>query len=376
MGSSPQRGRRTVCVLVVMLLMGGLLRSDVSAASTPVKAGDLGATTHTIVGGIAGGQLLYRLPLEARERQLSTIQASGLRFVRSDLFWAEVEPRPGVYRWAQADSFMTGLARHHLDWLIILDYSAPWAARQPSVQVSPPSKQVYYLAYSRAVARRYGYGGVFWRERPRLPRYPVTAFEVWNEPNSSTFWKPNPEPSAYARLYIATRHMLHKVDPGVEVISGGLAAYPVQTSYYFIHAMFSAEPSLRKELDAFGWHAYAPNVATAIDRIHTVRAILRAEGAGQVPIEISEFGWPTSGNNAVSEAVRAEDLSTFVNAVVTSGCGVGLMAAYDWLTPEENSADFQDWFGLANLDDTMKPAGLSYTSAVQAAANEAEKGSC
>jgi hypothetical protein len=362
--------------LVLALLMGCLLWSGVLASSTPAKVSDLGASTHTLVGGIAGGQILYRLAPTARERQLSAIQTNGLRFVRTDLFWAEVEPRPGVFRWVQADAFMAALARHHLDWLIILDYSSPWAARQPNLQTSPPGKNVYYLEYARAVARRYGYGGVFWKEHSRLPKYPVTAFEVWNEPDSSTFWTPTPEPAAYARLYVATRRILHEVDPGVEVISGGLAAYPVQASYYFIHAMFSAVPSLRKELDAFGWHAYAPNAATAIERIRTVRAILRAEGAGQVPIEITEFGWPTSGIDAVSEAVRAEDLSTFVHAVASSGCGVGIMSAYDWLTSEENAADYQDWFGLANLNDTVKPAGLAYTSAVQAAANETETGSC
>jgi hypothetical protein len=78
----------------------------------------------------------------------------------------------------------------------------------------------------------------------------------------------------------------------------------------------------------------------------------------------------------VSEPARAEDLSTFVRVVASSGCGVGLVSADDWLTSEENSANYQDWFGLADLNDTIKPAGLAYTSAVQTAANEAESGGC
>lgn len=367
---------KQACISILVLLVGILGWGKVFASTSQDTIGDLGASTHTVIGGIEGGETLYRLPVEARERQLSTISESGLRFVRTNLSWAEVQPQPGVFHWAQTDSFMAALAKHHLDWLVILAYSAPWAASQPGIEASPPAQLAAYLAYVRAVARRYGRNGFFWKRHPGLPKDPVTAFEVWNEPNSIRFWQPNPNPDAYAHLYLATRRVLHEVDPQVEAISAGLAPHGTQPSYSYIHAMFHAEPSLRHNLDAFGWHAYAPDAVADMAQVRSVRAILRKEGASNVPIELTEFGWPTAGFGAIPEATRADDLSTFARLVSSSDCGVGLVSAYAWLTPEENPVDNEDWYGLAKLQGTLKPSGLAYTVAVRKAADKPEAGHC
>ena len=140
--------------------------------------------------------------------------------------------------------------------------------------------------------------------------------------------------------------------------------------------MFRAVPTLRHNIDAFGWHAYAPDAAAAVARLRTVRAILRREGAPDVPIYITEFGWPTAGSRSISEAKRAQDLSTFVHLVASSGCGVGLISAYAWLTKEEDPTNRENWYGLANFDGTLKPAALSYAAAVRETADTAEASGC
>jgi polysaccharide biosynthesis protein PslG len=370
------RRHHPLVIAVIVVLASGFLWSESFAAAQPESAGDLGSSTHKITGGIAAGHTLYDLSGAAREQQLAAIRASGLRFVRTDLSWAQVQPHPGAFQWSQTDSFMAALASHHLDWLVILDYSAPWDESQPNAQDSPPAGLSNYLAYVRATARRYGRNGSFWRQHPHLPRLPVTTFEIWNEPNEAAFWQPAPDAEAYARLYLAARHVLHEVDPQVEVISGGLIPYPLQSSYAYIRAMFHAEPSLRRALDAFGWHPYAANAKEAMSQVRSVRAILREEGAPRVPIELTEFGWSTAGSSATPENMRTKDLSIFVHLVASSDCGVGLVSAYAWLTSEDSPASTEDWYGLANPNATLKPAGVSYTTAVREAAGRPETGTC
>lgn len=370
------RQRHTLVISILVMLASGLWCSESFAADQLKLVGDLGSSTHTITGGIAAGHTLYDLPGAAREQQLAAIRASGLRFVRTDLPWAQVQPHPGAFQWSQTDSFMAALASHDLDWLVILDYSAPWDESQPNAQSSPPANLSDYLAYVRAVASRYGRNGSFWRQHPYLPRLPVTAFEVWNEPDKATFWQPAPDAGAYARLYLTAHRVLHEVDPQVEVISGGLSPYPLQSSYAYIRAMFHAEPSLRRALDAFGWHPYASDTKEAMSQVRSIRAILREEGVPHVPIELTEFGWSTAGSIATPEKVRTEDLSAFVHLVSSSGCGVGLVSAYAWLTSEGSPVNAEDWYGLADPNDTLKPAGVSYTSAVREVADRPETGSC
>src|SRR5947208_14937959 len=131
---------------------------------------------------------------------LRAVRASGIEQARTDAFWMWAEPRPprrGVhhYDWRRLDAVAAALARHRLRWLPILDYSAIWAATYRGNYHSPPRNNADYAAYARAFARRYGRGGSFWRRHPRLPRLPVTDYEIWNEPNNGQFfWKPQPHP--------------------------------------------------------------------------------------------------------------------------------------------------------------------------------------
>lgn len=53
-------------------------------------------------------------------------------------------------------------------------------------------------------------------------RFPqAAAIEIWNEPNLSGFWKPEPQPERYAGLVASAYEAIKAADPGIQVIAGG-----------------------------------------------------------------------------------------------------------------------------------------------------------
>ena len=55
-----------------------------------------------------------------------------------------------------------------------------------------PPRRYTDLGEFALLARRYGPGGSFWDRHPRLPRLPVRAWQVWNEPNLPVFGRRDP----------------------------------------------------------------------------------------------------------------------------------------------------------------------------------------
>jgi hypothetical protein len=265
------------------------------------------------------------------------------------------------------------LAQHGLTWLPILDYSAPWAQSIPGQDHSPPRSAADYAAYARAFAARYGAGGTFWRLHPEMAPLPVTAIEVWNEPDSGEFWSPRPDAAGYARLYAATRDAVHAVDPTARVIVGGLV-----DAAGFLPAMIGARPSGTGEVDGVAVHPYGtPDVV--LGKVRAARGTLAALGLGNVPLYVTEVGWTTSPPGAldyVPAARRPAWIEQTVRALSGGWCGVAATVLYTWVTPQRNPADSQDWFGIHDPDGASTPSSVAFTAGGRAAAATSPAAPC
>lgn len=298
---------------------------------------------------------------------LDAVRDSGIRQARSDAFWMWAEPSAPVdgvhsYDWSRLDAEAGALAQRGLRWLPILDYSALWAASDPSDYHSPPTSNADYAAYAGAFAARYGVGGSFWAEHPELDPLPVTTYEIWNEPNGAWFWRPAPDAAAYADMYLNARAAIKAVDPSATAVVGGLVA-----DASFVEAMYTARPELRGNVDAVGWHPYAPTVAGAIGSVRALRRSLEQLGDRLVPIHLTEVGWPTSGQGrdiVLGEEERAVALEATTEALARSDCGVEAVIPYTWTTPERDATDIEDWYGLRHPDGRPSPSSDAYARVV------------
>lgn len=327
----------TAAVIVVLVTGGGNPRRPAAGQA------QLGANVNLLFNG---GHV-RRAEIDA---QLQALRSTGATIARSDALWELSEPAPPAggrhrYDWRFDDQIAGSLAAHRLRWLPIIDYSPPWARSIPGLDHSPPGSDAAYAAYAAAVAARYGPGGTFWREHPGLPAVPVAQLEIWNEPDSALFWNPRPDPGRYARLYLAARDAIHAADPSAVVLVGGLT-----DASGFLPAMVSADPAVRRAIDAVAIHPYAAAPPAVLARVAQARRTLDGLGLASVALYVTEFGWTTSPRGALDWApdrLRPGYIQATLEALARSGCGLAAATLYTWFSPRRDPADSEQWFGIS-----------------------------
>jgi polysaccharide biosynthesis protein PslG len=302
--------------------------------------------------------------------QLRALHATGATVARSDALWEAAEPTApagGVHRydWSFDDAIAGTLAEHGLQWLPIIDYTAPWAQSVAGVDHSPPASAGDYAAYAGAVAARYGAGGAFWREHPDLTALPVDTYEIWNEPDNQVFWRPTPDAGRYADLYATARNAIAAVDPKAAVIVGGLAHIAS-----FLPAMLTARPDLRGHIDGIGLHPYGANPFAVLANVVKARRVLAAVGLDAVPLYITEVGWttdPPSNPNFLPERLRPGYITSTLAALGHLNCGVAATVFYTWVTPERDPHNGEDWFGIHGPAGAGTPDSAAFAEGLRRA---------
>src|SRR5215470_10198338 len=94
-----------------------------------VRARPATPTTARSPFGIAWG-MLYGIPDGQRHAFMPELRRLGAGFTRVNLFWSQLEPEPGRYRWDDLDALLA--QTRSPDGLIVTLYGAsPWATRTP-----------------------------------------------------------------------------------------------------------------------------------------------------------------------------------------------------------------------------------------------------
>jgi hypothetical protein len=329
----------------------------------PPSTEQFGASVNRLFNG--GGYTAAQI-----DSQLAALAQTGATLARSDALWEAAEPAPPAagahrYDWSFGDQIAGALAAHALRWLPIIDYSAPWAQSIPGQDHSPPSPPAAYAAYAAAFAQRYGTGGSFWQSHPELHPQPVDTYEIWNEPDNPAFWSPKPDAAAYAALYARAREAIAAVQPGARVIVGGLT-HPRA----FVPAMLAADPALRGQIDGVGIHPYGRTPGRVLHAVRGARLELDSLGLAKVPVYITELGWTTRPPGALDylpERLRPGYIERTTSELGHVDCGVAATILYTWVTPERDSADAQDWFGIHPPGGGSSPDTDAFTAGLRAA---------
>jgi polysaccharide biosynthesis protein PslG len=354
------RGRISALVAVAAVLASGVAATNASAG----VADDLfGVNVQQVFSGSTSSW----------QPRLAAIANGGVQLGRIDARWSNVEPNAPTngshtYNWAMYDAIAQAMAQHGIRWYPIVDYSTSWSGvtAGDSNSAVAPDHVSDFTAYAAAFAQRYGRGGSFWKSHPSLPQLPVTSYEIWNEENSTVFWRPQDDaPERYADLYMAARDAIKAVDSQADVVVGGLALGGYgggADEITFLQRMFAHRPDLKDHVDGVGLHPYQADVADTEMRIARFRQALDQLAGPQVPIEVTEVGWATT---AVSDADRGADLAQLAQDLPRSDCNIDRFIPYTWITEEQDGSNSEQWFGIANADGTVKASGQGYLNAVQ-----------
>lgn len=307
--------------------------------------------------GVAESQLYFMTPEEVNTA-LDTMQSLGVTQFRMFVPWRAVEPAPGVYDWTNVDKVIDAAEARGMAVLAAVTSTPTWASDNQTSAYGAPNDPADFGTFMGALATRYGAGA----GDPESAR--ISAYEIWNEPQSYVFWNPKPDPAAYTELLKAAYTAIKAVDPSGTVVGGVVTAgrtvgdlniSPVE----FVQDMYAAGAA--GYFDALSYHPYnydwkfgdgVGNPISAEGQLEAMRQLMNENGDAAKLIWTSEYGLPTS---YVSEAQQADFINDFMDTWSTLD-GVGPMFIYSLVDQNSSSTEVEDTWGLFRDDWTPKQA--------------------
>lgn len=271
-------------------------------------------------------------------RQLDMIKAAGFKFIRMDFHWARTEREKGVYDWSAYDELTSNLERRGIRAIYILDYNDPiYTGKRATWGPRGSADVAAYSAWAAAAVKHFRGDHIVW--------------EIWNEPNNRTFWKPHPDVKRYIRLALAACRAIRKADPHAIII--GPAA--VRFHWKFLKPFLKS--GILRYLNGVSVHPYRGSrrpETVEPDFRHLRKLIARYEQKGRhIPIVSSEWGY-TTYSKGVSYRTQANYLVR--QQLFDLYCGVPLSIWYDWKNDRPDLSVKGDNRGVVTYNLKPKPS--------------------
>jgi hypothetical protein len=301
--------------------------------------------------GFSDGDLYGMTPAEI-QANLALVQSTGSDTIRIDIPWSAVEPTNGTYNWTEVDDIVDAASADGIAIDAVLNDTPAWAATPGTPAISgPPASDGQFATFASAVASRYG--------------TQISAYEIWNEPNSVQNWSTGPNAAAYTALLQAAYPAIKAADPSAIVVAGVLGSTVsvgdiTENPVTFLSQMYA--DGAEGYFDALSFHPYSytqefsQGTTTAnspIEQLEAIRALMVANGDSNKLIWATEYGLPTS---TVSQQTQA----TFIGDFLNTWSGLSYAGPSFIYTLQDTSAtntlDPSDSFGVFNVDGTAKAA--------------------
>lgn len=199
----------------------------------------------------------------------------SVKWARLQTGWARVERIKGVYDWQWLDESVDGLLQRGFTPFFNVGYGNTHYT-EGDMGYHPLISDEAYAAWKRfvkALARRY--------------KNKIKYYEIWNEPNLTSFWKPGEvDPEKYVRIVRDTGKIIRKNCPDAVIIGGVLSRLP----FNFTRAMF--EHGLAKEIDIFSFHPYGVIPESYNDQLKALRKYIDQYDP-KIKIWQGENGYPS-----------------------------------------------------------------------------------
>lgn len=291
-------------------------------------------------------------PPEQYRQQMQQWKALGLEWTRVDLHWDRHEPRQGQYRLGELDGVIGALDEEDLKSVFYLVGSAPHAttapANSPTPDQYPPKDPVMFAKTMAMLAQRYA---------------TVDAWQVWNEPNLPSFWRPHEDAEGYGRLLLPSVQALRQVVPEKPVVMGGMAYFSQMPVKGGLMLEELGKLGVQRLGTVVAYHPYSqepeydePGTNDFILRTQQLNATLRN---AQVPaIWATEWGWSSyTGPKELQEIIGEQGQADYVLR------RLALMSALDFdriflfaLADLDSRATARDQhYGLLDLQGQPKP---------------------
>ncbi|MEZ5841271.1 MAG: cellulase family glycosylhydrolase [Hyphomicrobiales bacterium] len=363
--------------------MAGAMLLAALTLSTPALCRDFLLGVHT--GFDAGALTVAGDDFATMRAHVDRAAALGARLLRVPADWRQLQPRRGAPQGTfdrHQLSLLLETVRHAagrgLRVVVMLAQSPCWAV-PAGLDCETPEAIWHPPLDPKAYAAAFAYLAGELKDAGLAPV--VVGWEVWNEPNSITFWPAGhiragynvlvgpSDADGYVALLNAANDALKAVDPGFTVLGGSLASadtaylermYDLGARYdgLAIHPYAKADPA-RDGL------AYGPDACGAGTDplappwcfragVEALRAVMRRHGDDR-PVWFTEFGWSSHAGwgGSGSEEAQAANLKGALD----------LIAGWDFVPAAivYRLVDDAEGMGLLRDDLGEKPAGTVFS---------------
>lgn len=314
-------------LLFTILLFTTLMTTFAHAQNTPMRPAHP-ALPNPAVPTSLGVNIHFT---DAKPGEMKMIAEGGFQWVRMDLGWAHTERELGKYDFSAFDRLMKSLDEHKIRALFILDYgnrlyNPGGGSGHPDTDAAhTPEFRRGYANWAAAAAKHFAGRGIIW--------------EIWNEPNISGFWKPQPNVEHYSMLALEACKAIRAVAPNECII--GPATSTIDMA--FLEGCFKA--GLLNWWDAVSVHPYRQNAPeTASEEYRKLRALIdKYKPAGKtIPIISGEWGYSSAWNGydeiSQGKMLPRQWLTNLMN-------DVPLSIWYDWHNDGEDAKEAEHNFG-------------------------------
>lgn len=314
-------------------------------------------------GAVAHLNRMNQTQLQSTVQNMARI---GIRWAREGFIWSDIQPSPvSNMRWEHYDQLVETCRQYGISVLPVLAYGTKWAAQQPPSDINSPDQR------SEALPRMEAWE-VFVKAAVKRYKDRIHHWEIWNEPNSTTFLKiedRTQQADAYAKLLATAHGAIESADPDAMVIIGGFTPkhWIPKTPYLheanFMKAIYTREP---RPFDILGYHPYtAPHTETTNEQ--TVSKYFRLAGfcwdicmqqENKRPVTwMTEMGTPTM---PFMTKDRAADYMAVLYVAALADGRVAKNFWYDFQNDGTKADNKEHNFGLLNHDGSPKPGYFAY----------------
>jgi len=219
----------------------------------------------------------------------------GAKWARCQTGWCRCEVTKGSFDFTWLDEVVDSLRKLGVQPWFNLGYGnrlySPQARDEAAVGWAPiftEAARSAWVRFTRRIAEHF-------RDR-------VRHWEVWNEPNISSFWKPKkPNPSDYVALVKLTAPEVRRLVPKAVVIGGAFAGIPMS------YLKGCLEQGLADHVDKISYHPYRAVPESGYEgQIRDLRKLIAAHKQG-IELWQGENGCPSrGGKGSVGALVNLE----------------------------------------------------------------------
>ena len=210
-------------------------------------------------------------------RLMQIAKEAGAGWIRTDFWWYSVEWFRGQWNWRFFDTVVEEAEIRGLKVIPILQGTPLWAATDRVISYGVPDMAAWDTFVTRTVER--------YRGR-------ISAWEIWNEPDTTFYWKGTP--AQYAELLARAHTAIKSMDPTAMVWLGGLAQGGVYMTPNFLQRILAdARHPAGSHFDVHNVHTNFRSMAGIVDQIEANLEVLRSFGVPK-PLVVTEASYTSA----------------------------------------------------------------------------------